>query len=118
MSQPAPVKIVVYGKVYTIKSSEDEKTTQELAAYIDQVMKDVGRKTGSVDVNRVAILTLLQITHELFTLRRQMEQDDSEYQRRTEKLLSKIDSAMTKGGIQTNIDDRDEENDQPDLSQI
>ena len=44
---------------------------RELAAFIDSKMKEVQKGTGTVDPHRVAILTALTITDELYRLREQ-----------------------------------------------
>ncbi|MGK7345998.1 MAG: cell division protein ZapA [Candidatus Nitrospinota bacterium M3_3B_026] len=101
MTDQNAVRIQVYGKEYTIRSPEDPEVTREYASYIDNLMREVGRKTGSLDVNRVAILALLQITHELFTLRKRVEKDEKEFNRRMDELLKEVTASMSKGGIQT-----------------
>lgn len=100
------VKIQVYGKEYTVKSPEDPEVTREYAAYIDNLMREVGRKTGSLDVNRVAILALLQLTHELFILRKRVERDEKEFNQRMDELLREVAASTSKGGVQTELPPR------------
>jgi cell division protein ZapA len=63
------VQVTIYGQVYNIKGQDDPAYIRELAAFIDAKMKEVQKGTGTVDPHRVAILTALMITDELYRLR-------------------------------------------------
>jgi len=63
------VQIEIFGQVYAVKGKDDPAYIRELAAYIDAKMKEVQKGTGTVDPLRVAILTSLTITDELYRLR-------------------------------------------------
>ena len=65
------VQIEIFGQVYTIKGKEDPAYIRELAGFIDAKMREIQRGTGTIDPHRVAILTALTITDELFKVRRQ-----------------------------------------------
>lgn len=105
MSESQPVKIKVYGREYTIKSSQDPQVTREYATYIDSRIREIAQKSGSFDTNFITVLTLLQITHELFAIRKQVETDGQEYERIMDKLLEKVETSMSRGGVQTKIMD-------------
>jgi len=63
------IQINIFGQVYSIKGKDDPAYIRELAAFIDGKMKEVQKGTGTVDPHRVAILTALTITDELYRLR-------------------------------------------------
>jgi cell division protein ZapA len=65
------VQVEIFGQVYSIKVKDDPAYIREIAAYIDAKMKEVQKGTGTVDPHRVAILTALTITDELYRLREQ-----------------------------------------------
>jgi len=65
------IQIEIFGQVYSIKGKDDPAYIRELAAFIDGKMKEVQKGTGTVDPHRVAILTALTITDELYRLREQ-----------------------------------------------
>ncbi len=65
------VQVEIFGQVYSIKGKDDPAYIRELAAFIDSKMKEVQKGTGTVDPHRVAILTALTITDELYRLREQ-----------------------------------------------
>jgi cell division protein ZapA len=65
------IQVSIYGQVYSIKGQDDPAYIRELAAFIDSKMNEVHKGTGTGDPHRVAILTALMITDELFRLRKQ-----------------------------------------------
>jgi len=101
--EPTTVKIHVYGREYAIKTPRDPQLTQDYAAFVDAKMKEIAQKSGSFDQMRISILTLMQITHELFTLKKQVKSENEEYGKRLGRLLEKLETSMSRGGIQTNI---------------
>lgn len=96
MSGRQPVKIKLYGREYSIKSIQDPKDALDYAAYIDLRIRKIAKQSGSLDTNYIMALTLLQITHEFFTLRKQTESDADEYERVMDKLLEKVRSFKDK----------------------
>jgi cell division protein ZapA len=103
MTERKTVTIRVYGQEYSIVSSEEPTTTQAYAEYIDGIMRQIAGSSGATDTGRVAILALLQVVHELFSLKEDTEADNEEYETRMVKLLRDIDSSMNKRGLQTDI---------------
>ncbi len=65
------VQVEIFGQLYNIKGKDDPAYIRELAAFIDAKMKEVQEGTGTADPHRVAILTALTITDELYRLREQ-----------------------------------------------
>jgi cell division protein ZapA len=63
------VQVEIFGQVYAVKGKDDPAYIRELAAFIDAKMKEVQKGTGTVDPLRVAILSSLTITDELYRLR-------------------------------------------------
>ena len=69
-------KIQIYGKTYSLKSSSDQISTEEVAAYVDAKMRklaEVRSKTSSADL---AVLAALNIAQELMELQTQTEAND------------------------------------------
>ena len=66
-------KIQIYGKTYSLKSSSDQVSTEEVAAYVDAKMRELAEvrsKTSSADL---AVLAALNIAQELMELQNQTE---------------------------------------------
>lgn len=103
MNEGHTVKIMLFGKEHTIKSPADPETTQQYAKYIDGLVGQISSKIGFPEPNRVAALALLQITHELFSLRDKMERDDKEFEKRMRILIESAKGLMIEGGVQTEM---------------
>jgi cell division protein ZapA len=82
------VKVEIFGQVYSIKGKDDHDYIRELAAFVDAKMKDIQKSTGTVDPHRVAILTALTISDELFRLRRQHGALEKTAEAAVQRLLS------------------------------
>jgi cell division protein ZapA len=70
------LKLQIYGKTYSLKSSSDQVSTEEVAAYVDAKMRELAEvrsKTSSADL---AVLAALNITQELMELQSQTEAND------------------------------------------
>jgi cell division protein ZapA len=94
------VQIEIFGQVYTIKAKENPAYIRELAAFIDAKMREIQWGTGTFDPHRVAILTALTITDELYRIREQYGSLEKAADKATRRLLdltksSKITSKNT-----------------------
>lgn len=63
------VQVEIFGQVYSVKGKDDPEYIRELGAFLDAKMKEVQKGTGTADPLRVAILTALTISDELYRLR-------------------------------------------------
>jgi cell division protein ZapA len=85
------VQVEIFGQVYNIKGQDDPAYIRELAALLDVKMKEVQKQTGTVDPHRVAILTALTITDELYRLREQYKTLEKSTEKATKRLLNLTD---------------------------
>ena len=67
--KPNLIHVEIFGQSYAVKAGADPGYVEQLAAYVDQQMREVGRSAGAVDSVRVAVLTALNIADECFRLR-------------------------------------------------
>jgi cell division protein ZapA len=81
------IQIEIFGQTYSIMGKDDPAYIRELAAFIDGKMKEVQKGTGTGDPHRVAILTALTITDELYRLRRQFGLLEKTAENATKRLL-------------------------------
>ena len=65
------VQVEIFGQQYSIRGQEDPTHIRDLASFVDAKMKEVQKGTGTADPHRVAILTALTISAELYRLREQ-----------------------------------------------
>ncbi len=65
------VQVNIFGQVYHIKGKDDPAYIRDLASFVDAKMNEVQKGTGTAEPHRVAILTALTISDELFRIREQ-----------------------------------------------
>ena len=90
-----PVTIRILDRDYTVGVDPAERDGLEAAARtLDARMREIrgGNRTASVD--RVAVLTALNLAHELLLLRKQISQQESDLQRTLAELNRRLDHAL------------------------
>ncbi len=60
------VKVMIGDEEYTVRSDLPPEYTREVAAYVDQALKNVRSQAPIVEIHKAAILAALDITNELF----------------------------------------------------
>ena len=81
------VQVEIFGQVYSIKGKDDPAYIRDLASFIDAKMKEVQKGTGTADPHRVAILTALTISDELYRLRAENDALGSTTEKALQRLL-------------------------------
>ena len=87
-------KIQIYGKTYSLKSSSDQVSTEEVAAYVDAKMRElavVRSKTSSADL---AVLAALNIAQELMELQKQTGANDKAHEDKIGRMLEAIEDEI------------------------
>jgi cell division protein ZapA len=88
------VHVEIFGQTYTVKAGADPGYVEELAAYVDAQMREVGKTAGAVDSVRVAVLAALNIADECFRLRRQVRDADERAAARAASLVRELSAAL------------------------
>ncbi|MEW6007095.1 MAG: cell division protein ZapA [bacterium] len=81
------VSVEIMGKAYTLVSDEEEKTTKIVAGYVDKKIKEIYKNLPNLPLDKLAILTSLEIADELFKTKRKVYE-------RVKKLSSLIDASL------------------------
>ena len=68
----SPVIVSIGGHRFTLRSDEEERLVREMAAHVDKHLRDLQKQTRTADTQSLAILAALQITEELWKVRRQL----------------------------------------------
>lgn len=84
------IEVDIFGQKYMIKGGGDREYISMLADYVDSKMREVNGTLHLSTPEKVAILAALNITHELFTLRKDVEVRESALSEKAEKLLELI----------------------------
>jgi cell division protein ZapA len=70
-------RIEIFDQSYQIRGGVDPKYLTELAAYVDQKMREIAGASKTVDSLKVAVMAALNITDELFQERESARRTDS-----------------------------------------
>jgi len=93
-----PVTVTVLGKEYRVSCQEDEKSDLVSAAeYLDQKMKTLKDSIGVVGADRLAVITALNITHEMLQSQGTTEHLNNDIKDRLAALGRKIENSLGHG---------------------
>jgi cell division protein ZapA len=87
-------KIQIYGKSYSLKNSSERVSTEEVAAYVDEKMRELAEvrsKTSSADL---AVLAALNIAQELMELQNQTEANDKVQDEKIGRMLEALEEEI------------------------
>mgnify|MGYP004006331451 FL=1 len=87
-------KIQIYGKTYSLKTSSDQVSTEEVAAYVDAKMRELAEvrsKTSSADL---AVLAALNIAQELMELQKQTNTNDKTHEEKIGRMIEALEDEI------------------------
>ena len=89
------IKITIFGQEYSVKAPADPTYIKKIAEYVDTKMREVQSGFSSTQSsNRIAILSAMNITDELFNARKKGDTDDSEIEEKISSLIELIDDSI------------------------
>ncbi|HMK37091.1 MAG TPA: cell division protein ZapA [Desulfomonilaceae bacterium] len=88
------VKVRLFGREYSIKGHGNRKYIEKLAEFIQGRAELIQQHTSVVSTQDLVVLTLLNITDEMFQYKQVKEQIIRELEEKTEKLLSAVDRSI------------------------
>jgi cell division protein ZapA (FtsZ GTPase activity inhibitor) len=68
MTKPS-IPVLIRGREFRIRTDEDPAMLQRVAAYLNETMAKVEERTGTIDSLDVALLTALNLSRELVSIR-------------------------------------------------
>ncbi len=93
------VSVMILGRAYDFEVVPgDELLISSVAAYLEDKLNEVQKDTGIVDTQKLAILTALNIAHELFSLKNSRESISGTINRKAAELVHVLDQALSPEG--------------------
>ena len=89
-----PIKVEIFGQVYSIQGELDAKYVQRLAKYVDEKMHAIAGATKTVDTQKVAVLTALAIADELHSMQRERNDREELLSEQAERCLTLVERAL------------------------
>lgn len=95
--------IEILGKLYPVRCPESElKSLQQAAEHLNQKMSEVQESGKAINLERIAIITALNITHDFLRLDQQKSSMMNKINQRITYIHDKLDSAINKT-VQTEL---------------
>ena len=95
------MRVTIYGHEYTVRAVADPKYIAEVAAYVDERMRDTELNLdGPQSPTRISILAAMSITDELFTERRRRQSSLEQVEGRALELSNLVEEVL-----ETNLKD-------------
>jgi len=90
----APVKVQIFGQVYSIGGELEERYVQKLAKFVDEKMHAIAEATGIVDTQKLAVLAALAIADELHSMQRERNEEEELLREQAERCLTLVERAL------------------------
>lgn len=84
----------LFGREYRIKGHGNRKYVEELADFINGTADEIQRNTNVVSTLDLVVLTLLNVTDELFRSRQAKDATREELEEKTKRLIKAIDRGV------------------------
>ena len=88
------IEIEVFGHRFSLQGEGDEAYFHELAEYVDAQMRTLAQQTRTSTPTKLAILTAINVTDQLFRQQRQKDSGESEMERLAQLLVETIDEHL------------------------
>ena len=96
MNKTVNTTIEILGKLYPIRCQESELAfLQQAAEYLNQKMSEVKESGKVINLERIAIITALNIAHQFLQLDQQKSHHMNKINQHISKLQDKLDAAMS-----------------------
>jgi cell division protein ZapA len=89
-----PIKVEIFGQVYSIQGDLDARYVQKLAKFVDEKMQAIADVTKTVDTQKVAVLAALAIADELHSMQRERNDREELLSEQAERCLTLVERAL------------------------
>ena len=87
-------EIKIYGKIYKVKPVSSLVSMQEVAALVDAKMKELSGVKGKSSTLDVAVLTALNLGHELMELKQVNQDHNDQLNEHLDGMIQKLDGPL------------------------
>ena len=85
------LEVEIFGTHYTLQGDADPAYVQSLTSFVSQKMAELAGKMQGVSLSKLAVLTAVNISHELFQLRNQQAAQRNFIDGKTRDIISNIE---------------------------
>ena len=87
-------EIKICGKAYSVKPVSSSVAMEEVAALVDAKMKELSGVKNKTSMLDVAVLTALNLGHELIELKQGKEADDEQLNQHLDVMIKKLNKSL------------------------
>lgn len=88
------IDVEIYGQRYTIRGDADDAYIRRLAHFVDDQMKRLAEGMKTATPSKLAVLTAINLAHQLFESEKKRAQGEADIERRMETLMESIEEQM------------------------
>jgi cell division protein ZapA len=97
-NDPTPISVMILDREYQFTCEPGERTAlKEAAAFLDDKMREIKAGGNLMALERIAVMTALNLTDELLRLRKRDEQRRQQVDTRIRSLADQLDDALDGG---------------------
>jgi cell division protein ZapA len=86
--------VEIYGQRYAIRGDADEGYIRRLASFVDGQMRHLAEGLNTTTPSKLAVLTALNLAHQLFEAEKKRVQGEADVERRMTSLMESIEEQV------------------------
>lgn len=90
----ASVPVTIFGQTYSLRSDEEPAYLEDLAALVDERMREIAERTRTADTAKIAVLAALNLADQLRRAERRSTAASDTLEERAAAILALVDSAI------------------------
>lgn len=88
------IDVEIYGQRYAIRGDADDAYVRRLAHFVDDHMRHLADGMKTATPSKLAVLTAINLAHQLFESERKRVQGEDDVERRMATLMESIEEQM------------------------
>lgn len=88
------IDVEIYGQRYVIRGDADDAYVRRLAHFVDDQMRHLAEGMKTATPSKLAVLTAVNLAHQLFESERKRVQGEDDVERRMVNLMESIEEQM------------------------
>jgi len=88
------IDVEIYGQRYSIRGEADDVYIRRLASFVDEHMRKLAEGMKTATPSKLAVLTAINLAHQLFESEKKRTQGEADVDRRMETLMESIEEQM------------------------
>lgn len=88
------IDVEIYGQRFAIRGEADEAYIRRLANFVDGHMRHLAEGMNTTTPSKLAVLTAINLAHQLFEVERKRVQGEADVERRMTSLMESIEEQV------------------------